>query len=590
LKMSFGDPDSGFVWLIAIGLTAILLLLFRPLLPTTTNESRWGVHLQLLVLPLIFALMSYGDNQLRHLLVTSNGAKLMAACLLILVVYISWLLRPGGDREPRVRLAKYRLVRHRIMLLTGSLLAIGVFQAGSYRVVAMDDLARYWIIADSIVNGLGYPTWEAGPGIAQAAEGGKFVDTPIFPLLIAVSFSVTGHFYHSVQIPIILANIALPGLLFLGLRSAVSRDDIAVAVTLLLVLFPPFQVHLLGAAEPDAVFVLELAAVIWILGRMERCSDIRLRNQMLLGVVLVIVALTRPEGPVYAGVIAFLLPCLCRSWKWSIVPLCVVLGLVLFAVFIAISTDAVWPPQSSGFTIGSIGQNFAFAQGDAFEYYTRVLLVGDVLSLILVLTSLILFLTGVASMLNRKSILIVLPAAMILQLILTFAVAPEGFHRNEPSEMFRHIGYGFPVFGMVVAVGVREILRRSGRILGWLAMALAVTLIIGELFVLATPEEWYHGNNSGSLLRGGDIYVEAIHLVRNPIIVPCSSCSAPASEVGFDGFRDHLFEHYDEFDMHGDTVGISYAALTGLMSAILLIVVSWLRVDLRNDCEMEPEA
>jgi hypothetical protein len=150
--------------------------------------------------------------------------------------------------------------------------------------------------------------------------------------------------------------------------------------------------------------------------------------------------------------------------------------------------------------------------------------------------------------------------------------------------MFRHIGYGFPVFGMVVAVGIGEILRRRQRILEGLAMVVALTLIIGELFVLATPEEWYHGNNSGSLLRGGDIYVEAIHLIRNPIIVPCSSCPSLADEVGFDGFRNDLFGHYDEFDMHGDTVGISYATITGLMSAILLFVVSWIRVDLRSDC------
>jgi len=77
------------------------------------------------------------------------------------------------------------------------------------------------------VGGRGYPAWVGAGGIAQAAEGALWVDPPVFPLLVAASFGVAGHFYHSVQIPIVLANVALPALLFVAFRALVGRDDIA---------------------------------------------------------------------------------------------------------------------------------------------------------------------------------------------------------------------------------------------------------------------------------------------------------------------------------------------------------------------------
>ncbi len=564
LKITAGEREEAAIWLAALGTTAGLVLL----LGRTPPESRWRVHLWPLLVPLGFALASNGDNELRHLLITSGGARVLAGLLLGLAVYAGWLLRPG-DPAGGLERAQARLAGHRGRLLAGTLLGIGLLQAGSYRAVTMDDLARYWIVADDVLAGQGYPTWSAGMGIAQATAGETVVDAPLLPLLMALCFGTSGHWYHSAQLPIMLANVALPGVIFLALRAVVRRDDIALAAALLTVLFPPFQIVVLGAAEPDAVFVLELAAAMGLLARMARGAG---RGDAAgLGAVLVLVALTRPEGPVYAVVIAAVALALNRSRRWAIPGLMAVAGMALFAAAIALTTDALWPPRSSGFAPAHIGQNLEFMRTGAYDHYAGVLLLADWRGPLLLALLAGLFTLGTGKLAARRSALVALPLATLAQVTLTMAVAPEGFHREEPSEMFRHLAYGLPFVTAMAALGARELLSGNWRIgaSGPLLALLAVALISGELYVLGTPEEWYHAQNSGSLLRGGDIYVQALDMFKNPIALPCDGCTA-AEGGAFDGFRERLFAHYSEFDMHGSTVGMSYAVLTGVLSAVAL--------------------
>ena len=564
LKITVGATEAAAIWLAAVGATAGLVLLFGRMRLATGQR----VYLGPLLVPLAFALASNGNNELRHLLITSGGARTLAALLLGLAVYGGWLLRPGKSAEALAR-AWARLARHRGWLLAGALLGIGILQAGSYRAVTMDDLARYWIVADDVLAGQGYPSWSAGMGIAQATAGETVVDAPLLPLLMALSFGVSGHWYHSAQLPIMLANVALPGVLFLSLRAVVRRDDIALAAALLTVLFPPFQIVVLGAAEPDAVFVLELAAAMGLLARMARGTG--RKDAVGLGAVLVLVALTRPEGLVYALMIAATALALGRSQRWAIPGALAVAGMALFAGTIALTTDALWPPRSSGFALAHIGENLEFMRTGAYDHYAGVLLLDDWRGPVLLVLLAALFALGTWKLARQRSVLVALPLAALAQVTLTMAVAPEGFHREEPSEMFRHLAYGLPFVTAMAALGAREILAGNWRFgaSGPLLALLAVALIGGELYVLGTPEEWYHGHNSGSLLRGGDIYVQALDIFKNPIALPCDDCTA-AQGGAFDGFRKRLFTHYGRFDMHGETVGMSYAVLTGVLSAVAL--------------------
>ncbi|MDP6758408.1 MAG: hypothetical protein QF719_09415 [Chloroflexota bacterium] len=295
----------------------------------------------------------------------------------------------------------------------------------------------------------------------------------------------------------------------------------------------------------DAVFVLELVIAIGLLARAATGRG----RPVALGVVLLLMALTRPEGLVYAGVLAVATAAFGRSRKWLLPGAIALAGGAAFAALVALTTDAAWPSRGSGFALANLGENL-----DDLRAPALLALLGG------------LFAVGCWTAARGRWLVAALPAALLANLGLTLAVDPEVLRAAEPAEMFRHLGYGLPVVTAMAALGARELLRWNWRA-NWTGAVLAVivvALIGGEIYVLATPEEMYHWNKSGSLLRGGDIYVEALEMFQNPITLPCADCP------DLEGFRERLFDHYRPFDMHGDTVGISYAALTGVLSAVAL--------------------
>ncbi|MDP6508570.1 MAG: hypothetical protein QF573_05965 [Chloroflexota bacterium] len=312
----------------------------------------------------------------------------------------------------------------------------------------------------------------------------------------------------------------------------------------------------------DAVFVLELVIAIGLLARAATGRG----RPVALGVVLLLMALTRPEGLVYAGVLAVATAAFGRSRKWLLPGAIALAGGAAFAALVALTTDAAWPSRGSGFALANLGENLDYLRHNTWWYYGRVLLLDDLRAPALLALLGGLFAVGCWTAARGRWLVAALPAALLANLGLTLAVDPEVLRAAEPAEMFRHLGYGLPVVTAMAALGARELLRWNWRA-NWTGAVLAVivvALIGGEIYVLATPEEMYHWNKSGSLLRGGDIYVEALEMFQNPITLPCADCP------DLEGFRERLFDHYRPFDMHGDTVGISYAALTGVLSAVAL--------------------
>ena len=92
------------------------------------------------------------------------------------------------------------------------------------------------------------------------------------------------------------------------------------------------------------------------------------------------------------------------------------------------------------------------------------------------------FLFGVWTLARRRSVLLALPAALLVNLTLTLAVDPKVLRSNEPAELFRHLAYGLPIGVAVAAVGAWEALRRLPRRIAWpgpLAALVVVALIGG---------------------------------------------------------------------------------------------------------------
>ena len=133
-----------------------------------------SVYLGPLLAPTVFAFLTHADTHLRLLVLTSGGARLLTGLLLVVALGVAYLLRPtAGVSTDFRREVVDRVGRARYWLIGTSLLGIGNLQAGSYRVVAMDDLARYWIIAEDIMGGRGYPAWAGG-----GASAGEWVWSP----------------------------------------------------------------------------------------------------------------------------------------------------------------------------------------------------------------------------------------------------------------------------------------------------------------------------------------------------------------------------------------------------------------------------
>ena len=144
----------------------------------------------------------------------------------------------------------------------------------------------------------GYDIWEAGASTAQGIEGSRWMDLPTLPILMIGTFAVTGHTYASALLPMAIANTLLPALAFMTTRALGVGISMAFSAAVLLTVMPTFQFYSLGAAEPDPIFAALVMGLAWTYARaLEHSSG---RRWFLLGLVAALLALTRPEGPLYA--------------------------------------------------------------------------------------------------------------------------------------------------------------------------------------------------------------------------------------------------------------------------------------------------
>ncbi len=565
VKATVGESPGSWIWLgvIPVWFGILAAIVSQPPVGLTRRGLR-GLGLAVLTAPIGLSIATQFENPVRHLIVTSGGARILALLLLSLTAYLAWLLinlssEPGGER------ISITLYRHRTAAILISLLGVGLLQAASYVAVTMDDLGRYWTAADFLQNGIGYPVWAGDEGTAQAGSGEPWVDPPAFPLMILGSFAAAGHYFHSAQIPTFVANLFLPAAIYLSARTLAVGRSVAFIAASLTVLFPPFQIHTLGAAEPDSVFVLELALGVLFLARACR-ANAGTPDKLALGIVAGLMALTRPEGLIYAGAFTLALPIVRRDLRSWLSPLIAAAATFSFVFFIAAATDAFWPARSSGLSPDNIGTNLNSLVLVAWPYYARVLLMDDLRALVLVAIFAITLILGVARLAGANRAMLAVPAALAINVVAALALNPFALRSSEPTEYFRHLSYGLPLLALLSAVGIDWVLRAldcRGAVFRAAPWALALALIFGELYLLATPEEFYHGNTAGSLLRGGDIYVQALDLVRHPIELSCDVCE-PVLGGGFTGFRQRLFDHYGTYDMHSNTVGISYQVISAV--------------------------
>ena len=495
----------------------------------------------------------------RHELSTSAGAQVLAVTVAtgLLVASLAFWWAEGSSTAQRPWVV-FRLAMRQFApsIATLALFLVGGFQAASYSAVTIDDLGRFWLVADRLADHWQYPIWD-----------GNWSSLPVLPALLLAAFTAFGHTYPAALAPMFLANTLLPWLIYRGALAMGAGQAPAFASAILAVVLPPIQIYSLGSAEPDPVFIALLAANIWAFAHTLRDPQPR-HSLLVLGGLAALLAATRPEGPLYGGLMLVALVAI-RS-RWAVASGAIFGTLLLpLVVYSFVQLGRPWP---------TVGQEFAFANlvnhakvigGITWPKISRVVLLDDVRFPLLIAAILTLFTVGAIRASRHRWALAALPMAVILNVVITLSITGNNttdIRAHLTDDFVRHIAYPMPVVAVLAAVGItaadqltqcRRVLYSVLRSVG---VASAVYLVAGSLYILGTPEEFHHGNQSGSLLAA-NIYVNAPELWMNPF-------DLPSGEWDFIDYRSRLFAWYEPFDNHSDTAGMAYQTLTGAVAAL----------------------
>ena len=495
----------------------------------------------------------------RHELSTSAGAQVLAVTVAtgLLVASLAFWWAEGNSTAQRPWVV-FRLAMRQFApsIATLALFLVGGFQAASYSAVTIDDLGRFWLVADRLADHWQYPIW-----------AGNWSSLPVLPALLLAAFTAFGHTYPAALAPMFLANTLLPWLIYRGALAMGAGQAPAFASAILAVVLPPIQIYSLGSAEPDPVFIALLAANVWAFAHTLRNPQPR-HSLLVLGGLAALLTATRPEGPLYGGLMLVALVAI-RS-RWAVASGAIFGTLLLpLVVYSFVQLGRPWPTVSQEFAYASLVNHAGVIGGITWPKISRVVLLDDVRFPLLIAAILALFTVGAIRASRHRWALAALPTAVILNVVITLSITGDNttdIRAHLTDDFVRHIAYPMPVVAVLAAVGItataqltqcRRVLYSVLRSVG---VASAVYLVAGSLYVLGTPEEFHHGNQSGSLLAA-NIYVNAPELWMNPF-------DLPSGEWDFIDYRSRLFAWYEPFDNHSDTAGMAYQTLTGAVAAL----------------------
>lgn len=547
---------------ISVGVCIATLVALIP--PVTYNSTLISPRMVPLVLIWVGAFIVQFAGFPRHELASSSGAQILAAILVILMLAWTTLISRQKDvSKGLVGAVTAPVVVHFRSIVIISLVLLGILQAASYSATTADDLGRYWSVADSVTFIGEYPVWGNWGHSAIL-----WMDLPAFPALIAFAFMLFGHNYAAALAPITFANIFLPLLLYAALTAWGNGRLVSFSISALVVVAPPLQIYSLGASEPDAIFITVLAGLLWLVGK-SLTAPRRTIFGPLIGITASLLILLRPEGILYGTSIAALAVLIDRrKWSVSVIVPCILL-LVPYALLSMDQLGRPWPTNRQELSLDHLIENIGVIRNFTSEKLARVILVNDFRFPVLLISLSGLFVLGSVNQARHKLPTLILPTIVLINIFVTLCVPTGTVRTDEIDEFIRHFAYPVPVIALLVAAGLSQVdtlINRTKRInrsiISLMALVVVGGLTVGSLYILATPEEFHHGNRSGSLLSA-DIYVNAPELWGHNMPLPCPPCEGQ-DNWDFDAFRDSLFANYGPHDAHSGSDGAAYQTLSGI--------------------------
>ncbi|MCL4534900.1 MAG: glycosyltransferase family 39 protein, partial [Bacteroidetes bacterium] len=245
-----------------------------------SNRRRWLLAMLWGANPLTVAALSlvavvYLSDQ-ANAIFEQPGWRPQIALMLVLVTVATAAMQAAALEWLRARdvgawtaLAR-TLARRPDLAMLGFMAVLGALQAAAVVSPFGDDIGHYTDVADAILTGRPYPIHIVNQQLQASGMGAAYPALPVFPLLLALSFSLFGHTTVGVAIPSIVASALFPFALYAALRSITGSRPVSYAVAVLIFLFPIYRLHTIGSPEPDTVFVDLLLAGAALAGKAAR--------------------------------------------------------------------------------------------------------------------------------------------------------------------------------------------------------------------------------------------------------------------------------------------------------------------------------
>ncbi len=455
--------------------------------------------------------------------------QLLAGALMLAVVTetlqagaVKWLSHKNATASSAV-LAAFTMRANLLPLV--SLAAIGVLQAIPTGSPIGDDIWHYTQVADALLAGQPYPIHAVGQDYQAVGMTMNYPALPLFPLLLASSFSVFGHNLAGVALPTVVATAAFPVLLYAVCLSMTGSRAISYTTAILLFLFPIYQIHLLGSPEPDTVFVTLLLAGT-VIAKKATGSSLK-RYWLGAGAVMGLVTLARPEGILFSVALFMSFFVWHRQQKgYWLSGLAYTIALLPFVATYYSRTGSLWPTTFGG-TLGllNLAANIRVLQDPALPWYSQAVGINDLALMALLITIAVGAVLGGFAIWRSQPDLVYIPITGLGNIAMGFFVNPSVMLAYSPVEFLRHVSFGIPFVAVSLAcaaqAGYRVAIRRLAPGRRLLLVSAVMLLVVGCIYYdaqrLAKPEPYFGG--TASLLWTGGGYL-VTDLFSHPVSVP----------------------------------------------------------------------
>lgn len=517
------------------------------------------------------------NHQLAYYLQPTPDVVLLLTILCTVVVQEAVIHPQPGVLAHRLL---HGLTRARPWALPFSLVVIGLLQGSSFLWIVGGDFGRYWSVADAIRLWVGYP---ATAHLPSYVEGGMYpysIELPAFPMLLLLSFTLAGHDTLAAHLPALVANCALPLIVYAFFRKAGLNRPLSYAAACSMVLFPFLRLYTLNAPVPDAIFVSLLTATGYLFlhligpGPLNGLtttgpsdgpnSELRTRNSEPgyrlwagFGLMAGLTTLTRPEGIMFVGAMfVTLLPNILK-------PRLYLAGGVLLAAtvpfsLLMLSTFGIpWPRNAgSSFALENIVGNLNWIGGMTLPFFADPFGLPYPVFITLICFLVVAAAIGTLWIATRCWQMAALPAVTAAHIFGVFTVDPRVSGVDQWFDFYRHLSYGtaflmlpllFVAQMLISKVGRRlvpHILKPRATQIAPIALAILLLLFSAfELRLMAQPSRTW-GSGANQLLTA-DVWVTLPDLIAHRYQLPMMPQARVNGVLLIDPKSDYMPKHLD---------------------------------------------